>query len=723
MAGPFFFSKGLAVAPAILLLLAATPLRADSLRLLADLEYTRGDSSTTDKESRAETERQRSLFAQLYRLDFSKELTPTLLLNGGGLFDLETIDTETEINSNTTMKTTDRYRSIQPYAELQLATPLLRGATAFRSGEIKESGANPFTTRRFTEEYSARLNWKPVQLPTVDMNLSRNLSWNEPLSTDTVNDLFELRSRYAYKDFNFDYSHLHNDMLQKMTDAETSSTSDNGAIRYQTSLFADKLAVSAGARLKRDVTEFSGPADRLAATAAPGSTFANLDETSPTSSLVTDFADSLAGVDLLAATPSQLSFGLDFGVDTRLDTLYINLVTATSDNQQAEAGEVDGIDHLYAWSVYVSDDQQSWQPRSLSVARFNAFENRFELRFAGVESRYIKIVTTPLNQNLLHDKEIKIAGLSAWESLPPDTDRFRRTNLNTDLTATWRMSEATSSGYDLHYRKETSQPDDRRKSYLTMGTNLRHVFNPIFSGAGRLARSEIREQGDITDVGYTCSMSLRGRYLDTFNQILTYSYTNDRDRQEGNSTANALLLRSNLDLYQGLSLNLDNGYSWLYPTDGGKNTTTYVRLGSNITPNRWLSLTLAYGVSWSSQPDSRPSRDQTGSLVVSWVPFATLSMSADLSYTDKAGAHQDSTARQIYNINWSPFRDGTLQFSLGYGASRNTLDEKTTSLNPALKWQINRNSLLSLEYSTGEREDRTEITEFDNATVMLRIFY
>jgi hypothetical protein len=729
MAGPFFFSKAVGAA-LVALLLAATPLRADTLRLLADLEYSRGDTTTTTRATGAREETQRGLFAQLYRLDFSKEVTPTLLFNGGGLFDLETIDTDRD-SMTTSEKTSQRNRSYKPYGEVQLTTPLLRGATGYRRGEIKESGASNLpwpsamdpdpTARRFTEEYSARLNWKPVQLPTLDLNLSRNLAWDEPLSTDTVNDLFELRSRYTFKDFNFDYAHLANDLLQKTNDAETHTTSDSGAIRYQKAFFANKLGLSAGVRLKRDTAKFSGPADHLVVVS--GSPFANIDETDPFSTPIpgTDFKDTLGDVNLLAAPPSPLSMGLDFDEATPLDTLYIHLVTPDSTNSQATVSEVEALDHLYTWSLYVSDNKENWQARPAPQVLFNAVDNRFELRFAGVKTHYVKIVTTPLNQNPLPGKEIRILDISAWETV--DTDVFRRTNLNTDLAATWRMSEATSSGYDLHYRKETSQPDDRAKAYLNMGANLRHVWTPVFSGAARLARSEVREQGDITDVGYTWSMSLRGSYLDTFNQILTYSYNNDRDRQEGNSTANALLLRSNLDLYQGLSLTLDNGYSWQYPAGGGKTTTTYARLGSNITPNRWLSLTLTYGVSWSTQPDSPSSRDQTGSLVASWAPFPTLSLAADLSYTDKAGPQQDSTARQIYHVNWSPFRDGTLQFSLGYGASRTTLDEKTSSLSPALKWQINRNCLLSLEYSVGERENRTEIATFNNATVMMRLFY
>ena len=72
-----------------------------------------------------------------------------------------------------------------------------------------------------------------------------------------------------------------------------------------------------------------------------------------------------------------------------------------------------------------------------------------------------------------------------------------------------------------------------------------------------------------------------------------------------------------------------------------------------------------------------------------------------------------------------PFRDGTLMVSVGYGYlnDNNDDEEKSWTLSPILRWQVNRKTHLTLEYTRGEREDLTEIVEFDNVSLALRFFY
>lgn len=718
MTKPFFFAIAFFWVFLVFLALTAVPLRADSLRALADLEYTSSKSSAMNKETGITSNIDRSLFSPLYSLDFAKEIFPTIVLTGGGMFDLESTDTELD-----GAKTESRNRNIRPYAELQLATQLLQAGAGYRKGELKQSATNINTSRRFTEEYNAIMNWKPVDLPRVGMTFTRNLAHDQPLTTDSTADIFELRSKYDYKDFIFDYTHTTNDTLQKLGGFKTVAKWNNGAVRYNHVFLGNKVSVSAGVRLRQDKTEFSGTGERLVDTSSPGASFYNLDDPPPaTSNSAGDFTSgSLNNVDLLGSA-TQLSLGLDFGTAITVDTLYLNLIQPSTDNNQASPGEIDTVDHLFSWTVFISDDQEIWTNTAITRKSFNLFENRFELSFAAAEARYIKIVVTPLSQSLLPGKDIRVSQIVAKTTLPPETSKFTQTNLNSDLAANWRMSEASSSGYDFHYREDKSEPTNDKKSYLSMGANLRHIFNKVFSGNTRLTRSQIRQQGQLANTNHTYSASLAGKYLDTFNQTLTYSFTHNKDEEEGGGTSNSLVLRNNMDLYKGWSMNLDNGYSWQKPAVGGKITRIFMRLGSSISPNRWMHMALTYGVSWNTQTDEPDNRDRNGTFDVTWVPFPSLSMSADLSFGDIQGKTDDSTARQAYSINWSPFRDGTLQFSIVYGAFKNTDEEKTNNLSPAVKWQLNRSSLLTVEYSIGDSEDRSETVDFENVTVALRVF-
>jgi len=78
---------------------------------------------------------------------------------------------------------------------------------------------------------------------------------------------------------------------------------------------------------------------------------------------------------------------------------------------------------------------------------------------------------------------------------------------------------------------------------------------------------------------------------------------------------------------------------------------------------------------------------------------------------------------QQYSVNWSPFRDGTLQFSLLYAMTDDSEGQDVWTVSPAARWQINKKTLLTLDYSIGEREDDIEKVEFDTVRVVLRFFY
>jgi len=708
--------------PLLLMILMQGSLRADSMRFLTDLEYSNSSSKTKDKATGEKTDTDYSLFSQLYTLDFSKEFSPTILFNGGGMFNQDSTDTETN-----GFKSEGRDRNISPYAELQLNTPILQAGTGYRRTEFKETESRMETARRYIDEYTGRVDWKPVELPRVILTYNRTLNHDEPLTTDSETDNLELRSKYQYKDFTFDYSHTNLETLENVTDFQTTTETDNGAIRYMHSYHDGKVSVSTGTRYKKDTVEFNGQGQRVVDAAVPGTSFYNLDDPPPaTSNITSDFTfGSLDNVNLLGVA-RPLSFGLDFGSDTEVDTVYV--VFQQKDptdpaDRQATPAEIEGIAHLFVWSVYESDDLEIWRRRDVGQRSFNIFENRFELSFTGAKARYLKIVTTPLSQTLLPGKEIRLSNLEPKRTLPADTSEFSTTNWNADLAVNWKMSDKTSTGYDMNYRQEESKPFDDKRTWLNSGVNLRHIFTEIFAGNMRVVRSEISEKDEPDITSHTFSTSLAGHYLETFNQTLTYSYGHNDDEEKGTSSVNSILLRNNLDLYDGWSMNLDNGYSWQYPEEGGESTNTFVRVGSTITPNRWMNVTLDYAISWSTQTDEPDNRDQTGGMVISWVPFRTLSLSADLSFTDEEGATNDSYTKQMYSFNWSPFQDGTLQFLLSYGDSQDTDGEKTKSLSPSLKWQISRNSLLTFEYSVGKYEDVQEETDFENMTVSLRIYY
>ncbi len=708
--------------------LSPSPAWADSIRLWTDLEYLVTDTTVKTKATGEKSDLKRTAFSQIYNLDLQKELLPALTLGvGGGYVD----------NSSTSKvdgNKTDRWdTALRPYIELQLDTPILSGVSGYRKNTLKSSNINTRASKRHTEEFNNNLRWRPVELPEVDLNFTHSKNYNKPTKLeekiDRETDFYHLNSRYEYQNYKFKYIHTTTDSRNKVTGFDTLSHLDNGTVRYYNSFHQGKVTLNGSARIKYDQTKFSGSGDRLVPTTTNGNPFYNLDDPPPAiSNNVGDFIynQPLSNINLLQNGAPQLSFGLDFATADEVDTIYVELLPSDPNdptNSQASPTEISTIANLYSWRVYSSDDQLTWALRSLTSVIYDEFENHFEISFADTKTPFVKIVVTPLPETILPGKEIRLSRLSSFRTLPPDTSKFTSTDWTTDIHLNWEMSDKTSTGYDFLYRQKTNTPFDDKRSLLSTGARLNHNFNRIFSGFMHGQRNEVRERNGPTRIGYTYSAALEGDYLETFNQNLIYSLTYSDDDDLGTNTTQSLLLRNNLDLYEGWSMTLDGGFSWLDPAERDSSNNTFVRIGSNIIPNRWMNFSLFYDSRWERSGGVQKRHEQSAQFVANWVPLTSLSMTADILISDNRGEINNTTTRQQYFISWSPLRDGSLNFTVAYGLSYDTESEDTSVLSPSLRWQINKNTSLTCDYSVGKREGDLEKGDFETLRLMLRMFY
>ncbi len=231
---------------------------ADSLRLLTDLEYEINNNEITTKSTGRTEKTERTKFSQLYNLEVQKEIFPALRLNAGGLFEQD--HSRNESDDPTISDSESHETAIRPFADLKLETPLLEATLGYRESEVKQSRSAVTTERRYLEEYSASLNWDPIDLPEVDLFFTRNLTHNDPLTSDQQVDTYQLRSRYAFNDYRLSYNHTTNESLNKISDFRTRINSDNGNIRFSRRLLNGKVALNAGLRGRRQQFNFSGTA-------------------------------------------------------------------------------------------------------------------------------------------------------------------------------------------------------------------------------------------------------------------------------------------------------------------------------------------------------------------------------------------------------------------------------------------------------------------------------
>jgi len=694
--------------------LVSVDVRAEGVNLFTNLQYQDVDTTTKNKETAMKTHGKYSRFTQQYNLDINKSIYPYVLFRTGGYFEQE----KTRFNSEDSDSENTNYLT-RPFVELNLTNPFVRAGTLYRKTEIREKNKGQATTRNHLEEYTGRLNLKPTGLPQVDMTYNRTLASDDFNTVDVVNQNFNLRARYEYKNFSSDYTHTRSENEDKLNDSETLAITDVGGFQVGKRFFDDRVSVDFLTRLLRTTVELGGSGDSNIRTTSQGSAFFLLDDSDPTTNTPGEFSVPVPGNTLNSVNIGidPVSAGLDFGFATVVDTLYIVLL---------DSG-ISGVAGLFSWQVFRSDDQENWNPVIITSTRYNIFENRFEIVFLpGISTRYIKVVTTPVVTtplDLLAPGEIRYSALESYVTIAGDSGfKQELTDQNYQLDVNWKMTDKSTVGYSLFYKNTETDPAGQQKERTTNSFNLRHIFNPIFVGNTRLLYNTISETDKEDATSYDFSMLLNANYLRTFSQALSFSgtYTDD---EEGRSSRNGFLFRTRADLYKGVNSTLDTGYSWTSPAQEEDSSSYLVRFGVSLTPNSTMKLDISYSVVWNHEKDEPDSRNQQGALQFFWVPLSTLSFQTDLEFVDKKGGEKESEVFKSFAVNWSPFPEGTLQFTVGYNEELNNDDDKVTGFTPGIRWVVSRNILLTVDYTIGTRDSEVESSEFTSFSGDLRIRY
>jgi len=698
------------------------PLLAEGISLLADLEYNNSDTETTNKLTGVVTNTDFDRLRQLYNLRLDKEIYPYLYISTGGIVELIERDLKSE-----GIKTENDERSMRPFGEINLTNPLYRAGFSYRTGETKNTGTTVATTKDKFEEYSGLFNWRPQDFPVLNMNYSRILAHDEPLTRDTVNETFNLRSRYNYKDLLVDYTYNQVDTEEKIADTGSRTKTHNAGMQYARDFYNHRLSIDTGARLRVTTTKFTGGGEVKIPTTSPGGSFYIANDANPENNVAADInRGPLTAVNIgQGGGTNPVSVGLEFDSPTEVDTVYVLLVEDENDPSLATPAEIADVAGSFTWRFFISDDQLDWTEQPLPSANitYNQVENRFEFVFTTkISTRFLKIRTSPLPVTSPVTGDIRFLDIQAFTTVSGGVkDEFETVNQTYNFGAHWVVSEKSVAGYDFNLRNIESSPVDTRKTTLTNGLSFRHIFNPIFVMNSRVSRTDISEKGKVDTVNYNYSASIRGDLLKTFNQTLIYSGTNTKD-PNGSGYSNSLLLRSNADLYDGWSVFLDEGYSWSKPPAERNQTVRLLRAGTSMVPNQAIKINFDYSVSWNKQEGQQEDVQKVGSLRTLWVITETINVFANYDFRDGSGTNSDSTSLLDYAINWSPFPDGSLQFSFTYNETRGSDDAKSEIFTPSVKWQVAPGIFLDLRYNVGTIESEVEKSDIKNFTGSLRIF-
>jgi len=604
--------------------------------------------------------------------------------------------------------------------------PIYTAGLAYHGTQIKEESTGVVDTKDFRQEFDGYLGWRPGALPELKFRYNQTHTYDDPETVDRTDKEMNFLARYtAWDKLNLDYDYTRRDEKNKVTDYDTLEQTHNGKIAYSQDFLEGRLSMNSDYRIRYNTFEFptaataDSPLLRAAGLSGVNDDPVEGSALSVNNALIDGNVTVSAGLDIGLAGDETLftNIGLDFGFSVNIDKIFVWV-----DRQVSSS-----VASAFSWSIYTSPDNtdsSTWTlATTVSPAPFDTFENRFEITFPTVNTRFIKVVTMPLSPAIpdaASFPNIFVTEMEAFVTVSGESGReITTTDQNGSFNLRGKISEQTMLGYNLYYSSKEEDPSISKRTELSNGMYLNHIFNRVFAGTARASHSD-REEDDDTITRYDYAASLRAAYMETLSQTLTYS-GNKEDQNDGSSSKDSLILRTNAKLYPGWTAFLDVSESWDRPLASPKKTSTTFRGGTNVVPHHKLTVNGNYSVTKNREENEDNTTETRWDVQLFFLPFRTLSLNFKLSVVDK---EDSKSTLENYSANWSPFPDGSLQFFFSYNETlRPETEQKDRTLSPSMKWQIGRHALLDLSYSISEIETSSQITDSKSLIANLRLLF
>jgi hypothetical protein len=582
---------------------------------------------------------------------------------------------------------------LEPFAQVVYEGPVWQLSGGGRVTRLSAWHEAPgFETRRRRDLFG-RLGWGGERRPRVDWLLQRiELQENR---LDTITDgrslltlthaggdgstSFGLENRF-FEDHRTDFTR---DSIQATWNTELRRTLAGGRVTVggQALLVEGRVAEEAPQSILVDVVipARAGLAaidsTPLSGTLAPAPALIDGNLESPAFDLSTEF----------------VNLGVDFGFPKTVDTLFVYL----------ERRLLPGNDADYFWDVYRSDDGEFWTLTTASAStRFDELTNRFEIRFAPFETRYVKAVNTRFSRDEppIAATEIEAVArenrvgraerdqsrrsgnvLVSWQARPDldvDLSTFasRRgdrsdgvaaveEDVNTTLATTLRRGLLTSALRLQAINRATTlgRPERDRIVTLSFAAAPLPTLDLSLVGAHRTNSS----LGDLLVRADTVNLRIAARFLSATEAVLDLGYLRQED-----GAIDRLLTRRGAQL------------AWV----------TTLRPGLVLT-NTWIAERYVFSGA-ASFPD-RTDLDLRSR--ISYRPTRVLGAAFEYFHQDIAGLSGGST---LYDLDWLPFPGGALQLQFTVIRDRRSLTgSRRDETRLGARWTLNPKTRLDLAHA------------------------
>lgn len=681
--------------------------------------------SRTDETGRTTTQDVTDLVQQ-YTLSLDRKLYPNVGFSGTALLSKDL--TWTRDPSGTTTRSDQTAGTLS--TRLGAGNALLGGAVSYdrRQERVSFDGGPGWAVGN---TYAASVGWHPLDLPTLDLRVTRTDVHDPSRPGDdatALDGLFSLGYQ-GIPGLDVRYTLRFDDATTPAT--ETRSVGQDVRATYRTTLLDGRTNayVSGGVTTLWSET-LTGAGATVEAQRFP---IAGL-------SLIEDFP-ALPETDQLLPTPrlvngdvrESTSVNLGYAVgpaDRRPRDLGVQLADAVTTVNRIRVW-VDqplpaAVSSAFTWDAWRSDDGQHWTPVAIvGPVTFGTLENRFEIPIAETAAPYLKVVTRPLDASATTDPrwqnvwvtELQIFGPAPHVSAT-GTTRFAET---VNAAAQTRLLSAPNLSHDVAVTVSNSGAGAPTTWSVVNGLSLLHRATPRVTLQARVARQD--SDAGTGHVGSDqWSATVAHQPLPTVADGLTYS-GQLAQAPTGTTLMNSVSGYGRAQIYKGVAATTNATYTLTDGPGAASARSASANVGSSIVPNRMLSLGATYGLSrtesWTASGATGVVVRQLADASAAFTPVPAVYATAGVTRVF-GDVRPTTTARTALNL--TPFPDGQLMLRFTYADTYDTAsDSRTQLLSPSLRWTVRPGAFLDLVYTDIRTRAAVEASRIQTASLNLTI--
>lgn len=729
-------------------LLAASAAEGFEVNGYMEFDYSKSKTLTRDRtgtEQRVES----TDFLQRYSFTLRQELLPTLSLNVGYI-----LDRDLQRAHSGEASTQAVFVRKSPSVSLAVKNPFFLASVGYDENTAKASMRGSPAQTMNQDKVSANVALaRREDLPTLNIYYDRSHAYDkERVLSDTITEQLFLNTRYqVIKPLEARYSFNYTDTMDNHGGVEATNMLQSGRLAYSDSFLKSRVRVYSN----YDVT-FLKNQSRTSPTASgevtqPLFPFAGLSGAGP---LGTDTLSETPALDTLvvnaqlidgaltagsginigysALVPEPRNMGLDLGTATEVNSLYVWV------SQMLPAS----IAGTFSWDIYISadtTDRKTWTLwQTVAPAAFGVFDARFELRFAKVRTRFIKVVTRPLaspvpvpgvDVNNILVSELQAFLVTAVQDLPRETTDRSGTQ-RFEAGANVKLAEVPNLYYDVYYWQTRSSPLGLSRNTLVNSITLSRRFSTVFATNAMASRSDSHESDGLHHIAEDYSIALTATPLNTLNHTLRLG-RRMAEVEGKKDTSDSWFLGTNAALYKGISANLSLSQDRGALNTGDRTKNTSVSAGATLMPKRSMTINLYHNTA-NYQVLSGPSlgtdfSTENNGASVSYSPYETLYLYASYVAGQRkyAMTNTTSTSRtQNYSLNWSPLLSGDIWFTIAADQTVTSANDETRStITPAIRWSMVTHASLEGGYQFLSTRNVLLVSRTDTIFTTLRVTF